>query len=46
MYKYIILAGYGQYLFNYLKKEGAHYVDSIGTPFSRKATENLKQRKT
>lgn len=45
MCKYIILAGYGQHLFNYLKKEGIHYVDSKGTSFSRKATENFKQRK-
>lgn len=45
MYKYIILAGYGQHLFNYLKKEDTHYVDSTGTSFSRKAIENFKQRK-
>lgn len=45
MCKYIILAGYGQNLFNYLEKEGIHYVDSKGTSFSRKATENFKQRK-
>lgn len=45
MYKYIILAGYGQHLFNYLKKEGTYYVDSTGTSLSRKAIENFKQRK-
>jgi len=45
MYKCIILAGYGQHLFNYLKKEGTYYVDSTGISFSRKATENFKQRK-
>jgi len=45
MYKYIIFIGYGQRLFNYLKKEGTYYVDNTGTSFSRNAIEIFEQRK-